>query len=68
MTFWGLLTITIGLLLFLGGLTKSQFIIYQLLVKRSEILWGKHTYIFHQVSGVLVIAMGIAMALGIFAE
>ena len=66
MEYWGLLTITIGILMFLGGATKSKFFLYQLLVKRSELLWGGKVYIFHQISGVLVIIMGIAMTVGLF--
>jgi len=63
---WGIITMLIGALLFLCGTVKSQNFVYQLLVKRSQILFGKYTYIFHQVSGILVMIYGLTMALGMF--
>ncbi len=63
---WGLIMISIGALMCLGGTLKSQNALYQLLVRRSEILWGGHTYRFHQVSGVLIMLFGVAMAVGVF--
>lgn len=55
---WGLLIALCGLFLFLGGLTKSQFTIYRLLVARSKILWGEKAHQFHQVAGILMILFG----------
>ena len=61
---WGGLMILAGLLLLIGGTLKSDFILYRLLVARSKILWGEKVYIFHQISGVIIVVIGILMTLG----
>lgn len=61
---WGGLMIVAGLILIICGSLKSNFIIYRLLVARSKILWGERVYLFHQISGGIIIVIGVLMALG----
>jgi len=63
--FWGGLMAIIGLSMLVGGTTKSDFIIYRLLVARSRGLWGDAVHRFHQVSGLIVAVLGILWASGI---
>ena len=53
--------IIIGTFMLMGSLTRSNFILYKLLVARSKILWGKNVYKFHTISAVLIILVGILM-------
>ncbi len=61
---WGALTNLAGLLLLVCGRLKSEFIVYRLFVARSKILWGEKVYIFHQLTGAIVIVFGILVAIG----
>lgn len=61
MNLWGILLCLCGLGLFWGGMTKSKFMLYLLLVARSRILWKDHVHTFHQVSGILMIVFGLAV-------
>jgi hypothetical protein len=61
---WGILIVIAGLFLLICGRIKSDFIIYRLLVYRSKILWGDNVHRFHQVSGAIVIVVGILVAVG----
>ena len=60
---WGSLIVVAGLFLLVCGSLKSEFFIYRLLVARSKILWGEHTHRFHQITGVIVIVVGVLVAL-----
>lgn len=62
--FWGALIIFSGLLMFLGGLTKSEFAVYRLLVSRSEALWGDKVHSFFLVAGLAMMTFGLLFALG----
>ena len=62
---WGCLIAAVGLFLFVSGTTKSEFIVYRLLVARSKILWGERVHGFYQVAGVLVVAFGVLFAAGV---
>jgi len=61
---WGILIVLAGLFLLVCGRLKSNFIVYRLIVYRSKILWGENTHLFHQISGAIVIVVGILVALG----
>ena len=61
---WGCLIAAVGLLLFVSGITKSEFIVYRLLVARSKILWRERVHGFYQVAGLLVVAFGVLLAIG----
>lgn len=60
--------ILIGLFLSVGGLMKSNFVIYRILAARSRILWGEgdDVHNFYDVGGALVILFGILFAAGLF--
>ena len=60
--YWGFLISFIGLLMLIGGLTKTNFIIYRILAAKSKILWGKNVHYFYQVSGLLVMIFGVLVA------
>ncbi|MFC2105798.1 hypothetical protein ACFLS5_04940 [Candidatus Bipolaricaulota bacterium] len=66
-TLWGCLIAAVGLIMFVAGTTKSRFIVYRLLVARSKILWGEQVHGFYQVAGILVIALGVLLAVGVIA-
>ncbi len=63
---WGALTIIAGLFLLICGTMKSDFIIYRLFVYRSKWLLGDNVHRFHQISGVIIIVIGIFFLLGIY--
>ncbi|MBN2280675.1 MAG: hypothetical protein JXQ65_08845 [Candidatus Marinimicrobia bacterium] len=65
---WYIIMIVIGFFMFIGGLSKSNFIIYRLLVARSEKLWGKNVHRFYQVAGILLMGFGILLTLGIIGK
>ena len=65
---WNIIMIIIGFLMFLGGLTKSDFVIYKILVARSKMLWGNNVHRFYQVAGIIVMGFGILLMLGIIGK
>jgi divalent metal cation (Fe/Co/Zn/Cd) transporter len=62
---WGGLIVVVGIFLFVSAVRKSEFVIYKLLTARSRILWKEHVHKFYTVVGILVIAFGIFVALGV---
>ena len=64
---WGLLMAAVGLFMLVCGTLKSEFIIYRLMVSRSRILWGQGDAVhrFYQVSGLIVMILGILWAVGV---
>ncbi len=63
---FGLLFAAIGLFMLICGLTKTNFIVYRLMVARSRLLWGEgdNVHRFYQVVGVILIIIGILVSLG----
>ena len=61
---WGCLTAAVGLFMVICASTKSEFIIYRLMVARSRILWGEKVHRFLQIAGAMVMAFGALVALG----
>lgn len=61
---WGSMTALAGLLLGIGGTKKSEVILYRLVAARSRLPWGDHVYLFHLISGVMVILFGLLIPLG----
>ena len=59
---WGVLMIIAGLFMLISATLKSNFIVYRLLVHRSKILWGDNVHRFHQISGAIVIVVGVLIA------
>ena len=64
---WGILMAAVGLFLLVCGTLKSEFYIYRLMVARSRILWGQGDAVhrFYQVSGLIIIILGVLWALGV---
>ena len=62
---WGLITAVIGALFIAWGRTRSEFIVYRLLVARSRILWGDGDQVhgFYQVVGAILIIVGAIIAI-----
>jgi hypothetical protein len=50
----------IGLFMLICGTMKSKFVVYELLVARSRILWGEGDAVhrFYQVAGLILIVLG----------
>ena len=64
---WGTLMAAAGLFMLACGTAKSEIIVYRLLVARSRLLWGEGNAVhhFYQVSGLIVMVLGVLWALGI---
>jgi len=62
---WGFLMAAVGVFMLICGTTKSEFIVYRLLVARSRLLWGDAVHRFYQFSGLVVAILGILWAMGI---
>ncbi len=62
---WGLITAGIGTLFIAWGRTRSEFIVYRLLVARSRILWGEGNQVhgFYQTAGAILIIVGAIIAI-----
>ena len=63
---WGSLMAVIGLLLFIGALRKSDFILYKLFHARAKLLWGDNAHGFLAVVGVLLMGLSSLFFLGIW--
>ena len=63
--FRGILVTAAGLFLLICGTTRSQFVVYRLLVARSGILCGEGVHRFYQVSGLIVMILGVLWACGV---
>ena len=62
---FGSIMVIIGVLFLVCSITKSENKLYQIFVKRSEILWKKNVYIFHRIVGEILITLGILYSLGV---
>jgi len=54
---WGTLMLLIGLFILISSLSKSNFIIYKLLVARSKILWGENVHTFLLIIGIIIMIL-----------
>ena len=63
---WGLLMVAAGLFMLVSGTIKSEFIVYRLMVARSRGLWGQGNVVhrFYQVSGLMIVILGVLWATG----
>ncbi|MDC3256212.1 hypothetical protein OAU93_02305 [bacterium] len=61
-TIWGIVTALIGVLMLLGGTTKSDFVVYRILTERSKQLWGENVHRFYQCAGFAVFVVGVLVA------
>ena len=60
---WGILVVVIGLLMALGGMMRSDFAPYRLLVARSRGLWGERVHAFYIVAGLSMTIFGAVIVL-----
>jgi len=63
--YYGIIMILIGLFMTISGFRKSDFFIYQLLVTKSKRLWGENVHKFYQITGLIIITVGILIVIGI---
>jgi len=62
---WGVIMAVVGLFMLVSGITRSNFIVYRLLVARSRGLWGENVHRFYQAVGTVLIVLGVLAALGV---
>ena len=62
--FWGILMAAVGLFMLVCGTLKSELFIYRLMVARSRVLWGELVHRMFQVTGLIIIVLGVLWALG----
>jgi len=62
---WGVIMAAVGIFMLVSGITRSNFIVYRLLVARSKMFWGENVHRFYQVVGVVITLLGILAALGV---
>jgi hypothetical protein len=62
---WGALMALIGVFLLVSATRRTDFVVYQLFVARSRILWGDRVYVFHQIVGVILVVLGLLWASGV---
>ena len=62
---WGLIVAAVGAQFSVWGRTRSEFVVYRLLVARSRILWGEGDQVhgFYQVAGAIKIGVGAVIAI-----
>ncbi|WP_413431634.1 hypothetical protein [Crateriforma spongiae] len=65
---WGIAIATIGLLMFLGGLTKSEFVVYRVLAARTRLVWGDNVHVFYVAAGLIVAVFGVLVTMGIIGK
>lgn len=61
---WGTLMVLSGLFLLASATLRTNFVVYQLLVARSQLLWGDHVHLFHQFAGAILVILGLLWAAG----
>jgi len=62
---WGAIMAAVGLFMLVSGITRSNFIVYRLLVARSRGLWGENVHRFYQAVGAVLTVLGLLAALGV---
>ncbi|MGA1035765.1 MAG: hypothetical protein ACO307_07300 [Ilumatobacteraceae bacterium] len=62
---WGLIIAAVGALFIWWGRTRSEFVVYRLLVARSRVMWGERDNVhgFYQVAGAIMIVVGAVVAI-----
>ena len=55
----------IGLFMLYCSTVKRDFVVYRLLAALSRILWGDATHRFYQISGSLIMGLGVLWAAGV---
>ena len=54
--------VAIGALFMRWGRTRSDFVVYRLLVARSQMLWRDRVHGFYQVAGAMIAVVGVLFA------
>ena len=54
--------VAIGALFMRWGRTRSDFVVYRLLVARSQMLWRDRVHRFYQVTGAMIAVVGVLFA------
>ena len=62
---WGAIMAAVGIFMLVSGITRSNFIVYRLLVARSKMFWGENVHRFYQAVGTVLIVLGVLAALGV---
>mgnify|MGYP006443330479 CR=1 FL=1 len=62
---WGVTMAALGVLLASWGTTRSDSVVYRLLVARSRILWGEQVHRFHQAAGAILVVLGALSVFGV---
>ncbi len=62
---WGTVMALLGLFLLVSATLQTNFVLYQLLVARSQLLWGNHVHLFYQVIGAILVILGLLWASGV---
>ena len=64
---WGLLIAMVGVLFVWWGRSKSEFVVYRLLVARSRVLWGSGDRVhgFYQCAGAALVVFGAVPAIAV---
>ncbi len=62
---YGILIALVGVYILISASLRSDAIPYRWLVARSKMIWGLKAYLFHQISGCVIIIFGILFAVGV---
>ncbi|MGA1139489.1 MAG: hypothetical protein ACO3VN_05060 [Ilumatobacteraceae bacterium] len=64
---WGLLIAMVGVLFVWWGRSKSEFVVYRLLVARSRVLWGSGDRVHgvYQCAGAALVVFGAVLAIAV---
>ncbi len=63
---WGSLMLIIGLLMFLGAMFKSEFVLYKLIHTKAKNMWGDNAHTFLMISGLIVAGLSSMFFLSIW--
>ncbi|PSN11539.1 hypothetical protein C7271_24490 [filamentous cyanobacterium CCP5] len=62
---WGTVMALLGLFLLVSATLQTNFVLYQLLVARSQLLWGIHVHLFYQAIGAILVILSLLWASGV---
>ena len=63
--FYGIFMALIGLFFAICATKKSSFGMYRILAARSRILWGDQVHLFYQITGGILLVLGLLWAAGV---
>ena len=62
---WGIVVAAVGLLMSLGGITKSNFFLYRMIVSRQRHFLGDRVHSYFIVAGLIMAVFGVLLAVGV---